>query len=165
MMRSGRGARRTLTRSPACSGKPDWPSNVTIRLSANSINENDAVTLSGTFYDAYDYLIGNHTVTINWGDGSLNTVVSVPGGNGTFNIPTGVTHQYLDDNPTGTSSDNYTISVTLSDDDRPLGRMGRGERGGFADRQARSPAEIASPFDRRNRNRRSDRSSVAGRRA
>jgi len=25
----GRGARRTLTRSPACSGKPDWPSNVT----------------------------------------------------------------------------------------------------------------------------------------
>jgi hypothetical protein len=91
------------------------PSNVSITLSASSINENDTVTLSGSFFDAYDYAIGNHTITINWGDGSANTMVSVPGGSGTFGIPAGVTHQYLDDNPTNTASDSYTIAVTVTD--------------------------------------------------
>ena len=40
----------------------------------------------------------------------------------TLNLAAGVlsysaSHQYLDDNPTGTSSDTYTISVTVADDD------------------------------------------------
>ena len=91
------------------------PSNVSITLSAYSINENDIVTLSGSFFDAYDYVSGNHTITINWGDGSANTVVSVPGGSGTIGIPSGVTHQYLDDSPTNTASDSYTITVTVTD--------------------------------------------------
>src|SRR5678815_4056361 len=51
-----------------------------------------------------------HTLTISWGEGASQTVVVV---GGSFDI----THQYLDDNPTGTTSDTYTIGVTLSDDD------------------------------------------------
>ena len=37
------------------------------------------------------------------------------------------THQYLDDNPTGTPSDVYTIDVTLTDDDTGSG-IGRARR-------------------------------------
>ena len=44
------------------------------------------------------------------GEGAPEEVV-VTGG--TFDIP----HQYLDDNPTNTGSDQYTINVTLKDDD------------------------------------------------
>jgi Ca2+-binding RTX toxin-like protein len=51
-----------------------------------------------------------HTLTIDWGEGGPQTV-AVSGG--VFDIA----HQYLDDNPTGTASDEYTINVTLTDDD------------------------------------------------
>src|SRR5207253_11121026 len=51
---------------------------------------------------------GNITsVTIDWGDGSAPQSIPVDGmGNYSAN------HQYLDDNPSGTSSDIYTVSVT-----------------------------------------------------
>ena len=86
------------------------PSSVTIGLSSTSINENDSVTLNGTFVDAYDYFAGSHTIVINWGDGSANTTSSVAGGAGSFNIPQAV-HTYLDDNP----ADSYAITVTVTD--------------------------------------------------
>ena len=86
------------------------PSGVTIGLSSTSINENDSVTLNGTFVDAYDYFAGSHTIVINWGDGSVNTTSSVAGGAGSFNIPQAV-HTYLDDNP----ADSYAITVTVTD--------------------------------------------------
>ena len=50
----------------------------------------------------------SHTLTINWGEGDLQTV-SLSGGS--FDIA----HKYLDDNPTNTASDIYTIGVTLND--------------------------------------------------
>ncbi len=77
-------------------------------LSVNSTFENGFVTLSGTYSDFGTQ--DSHTLTINWGEGLLQTVV-VTGGVFT------VQHQYLDDNPSGTSSDTYAISVLLTDDD------------------------------------------------
>src|SRR6185503_12785224 len=77
-------------------------------LAATSVNENGTVHLTGTYHDVGSQ--DTHTLTINWGEGSPETV-TVTGG--TFDIP----HQYLDDNPTGTASDVYSIGVTLTDDD------------------------------------------------
>ena len=74
------------------------------------IDENGTVTLTGTFSDVGT--LDTHTIDVDWGPGespSLGVVVS----GGSFSIP----HQYLDDNPTGTPQDTYTISVTLKDDD------------------------------------------------
>jgi hypothetical protein len=79
-------------------------------LSATSVNEDGTVTLTGTYHDTGTQ--DTYTIDIDWGPGetpSLGVVVT----GGTFTV----THQYLDDNPTGTPSDNYTISVTLTDDD------------------------------------------------
>jgi hypothetical protein len=84
---------------------PTFVGNVTV--SPTSVNENGSVTLSGAYSDQGDN--GNHTLTINWGDGTSAQTVTVSGG--TFSV----VHQYLDDNPTGTTSDNNTISLTLAD--------------------------------------------------
>ncbi len=77
-------------------------------LAATSVDENGTVHLTGTYSDTGTQ--DTHTLTINWGEGSPQTV-AVTGG--AFDI----THQYLDDNPTGTPWDLYTVGVTLTDDD------------------------------------------------
>jgi Ca2+-binding RTX toxin-like protein len=51
-------------------------------------------------------------VTIDWDDGTVETLL-IDLGDRNFSA----SHQYLDDNPTGTSSDVYNLSVTLLDDD------------------------------------------------
>ncbi|NQW18011.1 MAG: hypothetical protein HQ478_11060, partial [Chloroflexi bacterium] len=80
-------------------------------VSANSILENGTATLEASFFDLGT--LDQHTVTINWGDGTSADVLTLPVGDRSFTA----THQYLDDNPTGTPADNYTISITVSDDD------------------------------------------------
>ena len=77
-----------------------------------SVEENGVVTLTGTYSDVGT--LDTHTLTINWGDGSAATTVDVTNGEFSF------THQYLDDDPTGTAADNYTITVTLTDDDTSM---------------------------------------------
>src|SRR5207253_3254508 len=52
-----------------------------------------------------------HTVTIDWKDGSPLTSVALSAGVYTFSA----SHQYLDDNPTGTPSDTYTVRVRVLD--------------------------------------------------
>ncbi len=79
-----------------------------VALSATSVDEDGVVHLTGTYSDPGTG--DTHTLTINWGEGSPETVAVI---GGTFDI----THLYLDDNPTGTASDTYTIGVTLTDDD------------------------------------------------
>ncbi len=77
-------------------------------LEITSVSENGSAVLTGTFSD-----IGSedtHSISIDWGDGTTMTV-SVVGG--AFSIP----HQYLDDNPTASSSDLYAVNVQLMDDD------------------------------------------------
>jgi hypothetical protein len=84
------------------------PTNLVLTLNRQSIVENDSVLLSGSFVDPDP--LDTHTVLINWQDGSSNTV----------NLADGVysfsaTHQYRDDVPSGSSPDNFPISVTVSD--------------------------------------------------
>ena len=52
-------------------------------------------------------------MTINWGDDSSPTVVHLTDGERAFTAA----HQYLDDDPSGTPQDIYTISATVTDDD------------------------------------------------
>jgi PKD repeat protein len=77
---------------------------------ATSINENDTFTLSGTFFDPGTQ--DTFTLAVNWGEGPVQTYLLAAGAT-SFSV----SHQYLDDNPTGTASDVYPISVTLTDDD------------------------------------------------
>jgi len=74
------------------------------------IDENDSTTLSGSFTDPGS--VDTHTVDIDWGDGNSDTFV-LPVGERSFSMA----HQYLDDDPTGTPGDDYTITVTVTDDD------------------------------------------------
>jgi hypothetical protein len=82
-----------------------------LELSSSSIKENDTVTLSGTFTDPG--VLDSHTVTINWGPGESSTTLNLAPNVLTFSA----SHQYLDDNPTGTPSDVYAIGVTVVDKD------------------------------------------------
>jgi hypothetical protein len=92
----------------------------TIKLNGPfTISENGSVTLIGSFLDAG--LQDTHTLTINWGDGSSDTVQNLTLGARTF----AATHQYLDDNPSGTTSDTYNISVSVVDDDTGVGASGQ----------------------------------------
>lgn len=83
-----------------------------LSLSAAVIDEDDSVTLAGSFTDVG--VLDTHTVSVDWGDGNVTSATVTQGsGSGTFTA----SHQYLDDNPTGTLSDVYTITVTVTDDD------------------------------------------------
>lgn len=77
------------------------------------IAENDLVTLSGSYFDA-DW-VESHVVTIDWGDDSSEETFTYPAGTTEFQE----THVYADD-PGGTGDDEYTIMITVTDDD--LGR-------------------------------------------
>ncbi len=77
-------------------------------LQVDNAFENGIVTLSGTYSDVGTQ--DTHTITIDWGDGNLQSV-DVTGG--VFSIQ----HVYLDDSPTSTPSDLYLIRVQLEDDD------------------------------------------------
>ncbi|HEV8636751.1 MAG TPA: DUF4082 domain-containing protein, partial [Chloroflexota bacterium] len=87
------------------------PSALTRNLSWTSIGEGDTVTLSGHFVDpgAAD----THTLVIDWGDGSPTATLTLAAGVLTYSA----THQYLDDNPTGTFSDGGAVTVTATDKD------------------------------------------------
>ena len=84
-------------------------------LSSSMIDENGGVTVTGTFSDPGT--LDTHEIVLDWGDGSAATVINLTGGERSFSA----THQYLDDDPTGTSSDNYTITATVTDDDTGVG--------------------------------------------
>jgi hypothetical protein len=88
------------------------PAIVGLTLTSATINEDGSVTVNGSFTDAG--AADTHTASINWGDGSSSPATVTQGaGSGSFTA----THQYLDDNPTGTASDSYTVTATVSDDD------------------------------------------------
>ena len=80
-----------------------------------SIMEGGTVTLSGTMYEPD---LGNWlSLVVNWGDGSSNVLnCPVPGA-----VPFSFDHQYLDDNPTGTSFDTFPISITATDNSGATG--------------------------------------------
>lgn len=83
------------------------PSN--IDFSSPSIApENTPITISGSFTNPDG---DAHTVTINFGDGSTPVTLNLAAGEDTFTA----THTYLDDDPSGTSSDVKNITATVSD--------------------------------------------------
>jgi hypothetical protein len=71
------------------------------------INENDSTTLTGDVNDADDDPL---SLVVNWGDGTVMTY-TYPSGTTAFTE----THQYLDDDPTATPSDNYGVTLILDD--------------------------------------------------
>ncbi|MEQ1830003.1 MAG: PKD domain-containing protein [Pirellula sp.] len=73
------------------------------------------LSVSGSFINIDT--LDTHSVTIDWGDGSTDTVVPLSAGVRLFNA----NHIYRDDNPTGTASDGYTITVTIVDQDNDSG--------------------------------------------
>jgi parallel beta-helix repeat protein len=85
---------------------PPTLSNVAI---TSPINESSTAVLSGTITDPDTG--DTFSLTVDWGDGSAPQTFNYPAGTISFTE----SHQYLDDNPTATTSDNYTISLTLSD--------------------------------------------------
>ena len=85
------------------------PSFTSVTATPSAINENNGITLTGTFTNPNPP--GNHTLLVSWGDGLTETLPTLGPGVYAFNA----THQYLDDNPTGTPADLNSINLTLSD--------------------------------------------------
>jgi uncharacterized repeat protein (TIGR01451 family) len=79
-------------------------------LVTGPIDEDGTATVSGTISDPGT--LDTFTLVVDWGDGTSDTYTY---GAGTSSFSE--THQYLDDDPTGTASDEYTIGLSLSDDD------------------------------------------------
>ncbi len=77
----------------------------------SSIDEDGTLHLAGEFVDPG--VDDTFTVTVDWGDGSEPTVLDLEAGERSFEA----SHQYLDDDPTATPSDVYTVTVTVEDDD------------------------------------------------
>ncbi len=73
-----------------------------------SLVEGDTLSLTGHLSDSADAM----NLQINWGDGLTETAVYPTG-----SFPFSLTHTYADDNPTGTPTDTYTITLHLSDSD------------------------------------------------
>ena len=87
------------------------PSGLILTPTLTTVNEGDSTTLNGSFTDPGTG--DTHVVTINWNDGSANTVLNLTAGVLTFSSA----HAYADDNPTNTASDTVAIQVTVADDD------------------------------------------------
>jgi hypothetical protein len=75
------------------------------------IDENDVLDLSVTFSDPGT--LDTFVVSVDWGDGSEPTVIHLDDGEREFEL----SHRYLDDAPSGTSEDTYTITIVITDDD------------------------------------------------
>lgn len=76
-----------------------------------SIDEGGTFTVTGTVTDAG--VLDTPSVVVNWGDGTSSPVTAVAA-NGSFSL----SHLYADDNPTFTTSDKYTVTVTARDKDK-----------------------------------------------
>ena len=81
-----------------------------ITIGSDSIDENGVASIGGTITDPG--ILDTFSITIDWGEGSPEGF-SYPAGSTSYSE----THQYLDDNPTATSYDDYAISVSITDDE------------------------------------------------
>ena len=89
-------------------------------LSEKMFDNPGLVTLSGTISDPGT--LDSFTLTINWGRSITlgNTEEYFLPANGTDSQTFEITHRYVDDHPTDTASDIYTITATVTDDDTDL---------------------------------------------
>ncbi|MDF1739370.1 MAG: VCBS domain-containing protein, partial [Verrucomicrobiales bacterium] len=89
-------------------------------VAITSENEGTETALSGTITDA-DFNGDGYTVTVDWADGNdpdlrVYDLANLAAADGTYNEVTGeftLLHTYADDDPTGTASDNLTVSVQV----------------------------------------------------
>ncbi|WMW25159.1 PKD domain-containing protein [Methanolobus sediminis] len=86
----------------------------TVTISDDEINENENATINGAITDSG--INDSFELTFIWGD-DISETVSYPAGTTEFSK----SHQYLDDDPSGTSFDDYTVVVTVFDDDGGVG--------------------------------------------
>jgi len=91
-------------------------------LGAARINENGSVNLTVMFTDPG--IPDSHTVSVNWGDGGASSLSLAAMSSSAKSVT--LSHQYLDDNPTGTASDIYSITVIVTDKDGGSGAGGTG---------------------------------------
>ncbi len=91
------------------------PSNIIATLPA-AVAENQLLTLNGSFQDPG--LADAHTVTVNWGDGTSNTLplAAVLGQSLTRSFS--LTHNYNDNYTSPATS--YEVTIEVTDDDEPL---------------------------------------------
>ena len=82
-----------------------------VQLTSVTIDENGVATVTGTFADPGSY--STHSMGINWGDGTSDPAARLILGERSFTA----THRYLDDNPTGTPFDIYSITASVTDND------------------------------------------------
>jgi predicted acyltransferase (DUF342 family) len=87
-----------------------------VSVGGDTINENGVATVSGTIFDPSP--LDTFDVEIDWGE--AKKTYSYPAGTKAYSE----NYRYLDDNPTGTSVDQVTIGVTVTDDDDGVGTAG-----------------------------------------
>jgi large repetitive protein len=96
----------------------------------SAIDENGIVTLTGEIADPGT--LDTFTLDLSWGDPvspsnvQSFTFAASASGRQSFSF----THRYLDDNPTATSQDAYTIGLKLTDDDTGVAVASLQTRGG-----------------------------------
>ena len=81
-----------------------------LTVSGGVISENEEATVSGTITDPCPR--DSFTLVISWGDGAITTQERVAG-----SITYSASHRYLDDDPSITASDRYSVVVSIVDDD------------------------------------------------
>ena len=81
-------------------------------LDVATIDENGSVALTVAWTDAG--VDDTHDLAVVWGDGAVELLEEVTSG-------TVLQHTYTDDDPTATTSDDYSIAVTVVDDDGGVG--------------------------------------------
>jgi subtilisin family serine protease len=86
---------------------PPTLSNVAI---TSTVSEGGVATLTGTISDPGT--LDTFELAVDWGDGTSDTFPFVAGTTGFIE-----THTYVDDDPSGTAADTYTVDLELSDDD------------------------------------------------
>lgn len=88
----------------------------TISMSApTAVDEGSSITVSLTIADPGE-LDTPKVLTVAWGDGTVTTRSAANGDLTSWGLVQ-LSHIYLDDNPTATPQDNYTITATITDDD------------------------------------------------
>jgi len=88
---------------------------VDVTYSTLHLDEGKALTVHGSITD--DGVQDAQTVVVDWGDGSTPTTIARTAAERTFEA----THTYVDDNPTATPTDHYTVKTTTTDDDTESG--------------------------------------------
>jgi hypothetical protein len=93
----------------------DVAPSVDVTYSTLHLDEGQSVSVHGTITDPG--VQDAQTVVVDWGDGTTPTTIDRTAAQREFDA----THTYVDDNPTATPSDHYTIKTTTTDDDTESG--------------------------------------------